>query len=139
MQLTPYLSRYWDTPQSWTLENYLANDGYVGLRNALATDPGAIAEEAVEIAAALAAQAAASGRRYGLVAGTVALQPGEGRGHLERTLDALARAQIHPEAPSPSLPVPPSACVLVGTHALPGAWADLRLASELRPASEGAE
>ena len=39
MQLAPYLSRYWDTPQSWTLENYLAGDGYVGLRNALATEP----------------------------------------------------------------------------------------------------
>lgn len=39
MSLTPYLSRYWDAPESWTLETYLANDGYVGLRNALATGP----------------------------------------------------------------------------------------------------
>src|SRR5690625_3994609 len=39
MPLAPYLSRYWDTPRSWTLETYLAADGYQGLRNALALDP----------------------------------------------------------------------------------------------------
>ena len=39
MQLTPYLSRYWDTPRSWTLENYLAHGGYRGLPSALALEP----------------------------------------------------------------------------------------------------
>ena len=42
MALAPYLSRYWDTPESWTLESYLAHDGYTGLRNALATDPDSV-------------------------------------------------------------------------------------------------
>ena len=42
MALAPYLSRYWDTPESWTLESYLAHDGYTGLRNALTTDPDSV-------------------------------------------------------------------------------------------------
>ena len=42
MALAPYLSRYWDTPESWTLESYLAHDGYTGLRSALATDPDSV-------------------------------------------------------------------------------------------------
>ena len=39
MPLAPYLSRYWDAPDSWTLETHLEHDGYVGLRNALAIGP----------------------------------------------------------------------------------------------------
>ncbi|MBO3129828.1 NADH-quinone oxidoreductase subunit NuoF [Dermatophilus congolensis] len=35
-QLTPVLSRYWDEPQSWTLETYQRHEGYEGLRKALA-------------------------------------------------------------------------------------------------------
>ena len=42
MALAPYLSRYWDTPRSWTLRNHLAHDGYQGLRAALATDPDTV-------------------------------------------------------------------------------------------------
>ncbi|NMN97412.1 NADH-quinone oxidoreductase subunit NuoF [Antrihabitans stalactiti] len=39
MPLTPVLSRFWDEPQSWTLETYLRHDGYEGLRKALASTP----------------------------------------------------------------------------------------------------
>jgi NADH-quinone oxidoreductase subunit F len=35
-QLTPILTRFWDDPRSWTLETYEKNDGYRGLRNAVA-------------------------------------------------------------------------------------------------------
>ncbi|MBW8172451.1 NADH-quinone oxidoreductase subunit NuoF [Ornithinimicrobium sp. Arc0846-15] len=34
-ELTPILSKFWDHPQSWTLETYEANDGYKALRKAL--------------------------------------------------------------------------------------------------------
>lgn len=36
-QLTPILSKFWDHPQSWTLETYEQNDGYKALRKALDT------------------------------------------------------------------------------------------------------
>jgi NADH-quinone oxidoreductase subunit F len=36
MPLTPVLSRFWDEPQSWTLETYQRHAGYEGLRKALA-------------------------------------------------------------------------------------------------------
>ncbi|RZL77857.1 MAG: NADH oxidoreductase (quinone) subunit F [Rhodococcus sp. (in: high G+C Gram-positive bacteria)] len=39
MPLTPVLSRYWDEPESWTLETYLRHNGYEGLQKALRTDP----------------------------------------------------------------------------------------------------
>ncbi|MFC0453015.1 NADH-quinone oxidoreductase subunit NuoF [Rhodococcus jostii] len=39
MPLTPVLSRYWDEPESWTLDTYLRHDGYEGLQKALRTDP----------------------------------------------------------------------------------------------------
>jgi NADH-quinone oxidoreductase subunit F len=39
MPLTPVLSRYWDHPQSWTLETYCLHDGYLALQKALAMDP----------------------------------------------------------------------------------------------------
>ena len=39
MPLTPVLSRFWNEPQSWTLETYLRHDGYEGLRKALASTP----------------------------------------------------------------------------------------------------
>lgn len=39
MALTPVLSRYWDHPQSWTLETYRANDGYRALQKALGMEP----------------------------------------------------------------------------------------------------
>jgi NADH:ubiquinone oxidoreductase subunit F (NADH-binding) len=37
--LTPVLSRYWDDPESWTLDTYRRNDGYKALQKALNTDP----------------------------------------------------------------------------------------------------
>jgi len=48
MPLAPYLSRYWDAPGSWTLESYLAHDGYAGLRAALATDPDTVTSTVLE-------------------------------------------------------------------------------------------
>ncbi|KAA0021634.1 NADH-quinone oxidoreductase subunit NuoF [Antrihabitans cavernicola] len=39
MPLTPVLSRYWDDPQSWTLDTYRRNDGYKALDKALAMAP----------------------------------------------------------------------------------------------------
>ncbi|WP_102142524.1 NADH-quinone oxidoreductase subunit NuoF [Mycobacterium hubeiense] len=39
MALTPVLSRYWDHPQSWTLDTYRAFDGYQALQKALGMDP----------------------------------------------------------------------------------------------------
>ena len=41
---TPVLSRHWDTPESWTLANYLRHDGYRGLKAALRMAPDDIIE-----------------------------------------------------------------------------------------------
>ncbi|WP_305094717.1 NADH-quinone oxidoreductase subunit NuoF [Prescottella sp. R16] len=38
-ELAPVLSRYWDEPESWTLDTYHRHDGYAGLRAALRTNP----------------------------------------------------------------------------------------------------
>jgi NADH-quinone oxidoreductase subunit F len=40
--LTPVLSRYWDEPESWTLQTYRRHGGYRGLATALAMDPDAV-------------------------------------------------------------------------------------------------
>ncbi|WP_280181363.1 NADH-quinone oxidoreductase subunit NuoF [Nocardia farcinica] len=37
--LAPVLTRYWDDPQSWTLDTYRSHDGYEGLRIALGMEP----------------------------------------------------------------------------------------------------
>ncbi|AII05126.1 NADH-quinone oxidoreductase subunit NuoF [Rhodococcus opacus] len=39
MPLTPVLSRYWDDPESWTLDTYRRHDGYEGLQKALHMEP----------------------------------------------------------------------------------------------------
>ena len=39
MPLTPVLSRYWDDPESWTLETYRRNDGYRAAEIALRRNP----------------------------------------------------------------------------------------------------
>ena len=39
MPLTPVLSRYWDEPESWTLDTYRRHDGYEALQKALRMDP----------------------------------------------------------------------------------------------------
>ena len=81
----------------------------------------------MEIAASLSARASASGRRHGLAVGREVVEPGSGRAHLERVLEALARADFAPGGPPPGPPVPPDACVLVGTVPRPGDWADRRI------------
>ena len=43
--LTPVLSRFWDEPQSWTLQTYLRHNGYEGLRKALGMSPEAVIAE----------------------------------------------------------------------------------------------
>ena len=40
--LAPVLSRYWDDPESWTLETYRRNEGYKALEKALKMDPDAV-------------------------------------------------------------------------------------------------
>ncbi len=79
----------------------------------LRCQPGAEAEVAVELVAAVAARAAAEGVPFALVAGDVLVDPGEGPGQLERVLDVLARVDFHPEAPASEPPVELDACVLV--------------------------
>lgn len=86
----------------------------------LRAEAGEAAEAAVEVAAALAERAATEGRSFALVAGDRLVEPGEGPGQLERVLDALARVDFDPGAPSVSPPVDPSTCVLVSVHGAPG-------------------
>jgi NADH-quinone oxidoreductase subunit F len=44
MALTPVLSRYWDHPQSWTLDTYREHDGYRALHKAMAMEPHEVIE-----------------------------------------------------------------------------------------------
>lgn len=44
MTLTPVMSRYWDHPQSWTLDTYQAHDGYRALQKTLAMEPDEVIE-----------------------------------------------------------------------------------------------
>ena len=74
---------------------------------------GEPAEVAVEVAAALAAQAVAAHRPLALVIEDAVVEPGEGAGQLERVLDALARVDFAPDRPAPRPPVSRDACVLV--------------------------
>jgi NADH-quinone oxidoreductase subunit F len=46
--LTPVLSRFWDSPRPWTLQTYLDNDGYQGLRRALGMVPAEVIAEVKE-------------------------------------------------------------------------------------------
>ncbi len=46
--LTPVLSRFWDTPEPWTLQTYLDHDGYRGLRRALAMSPDKVIDTVKE-------------------------------------------------------------------------------------------
>ncbi|TWP37308.1 NADH-quinone oxidoreductase subunit NuoF [Leekyejoonella antrihumi] len=43
--LTPVLTRFWDEPQSWTLETYLRYDGYQALGTAFETEPADLVEQ----------------------------------------------------------------------------------------------
>jgi uncharacterized protein (DUF58 family) len=86
----------------------------------LRAEPGDAAEVAVEVAASLAADAATGGRSFALVAGDALVDPGEGAGQLERVLDVLARADFAPDAPPPTPPMDPAACILVSVDGAPG-------------------
>lgn len=89
-------------------------------------------EVAVEIAAALAARAAARGEPFGLATPAERVEQGTGHSQLARVLDVLARARFREDAPLPSPPAPPDACVLITAAAdLGGAgWGDVYPASE---------
>ena len=82
------------------------------------------AEVAVEVAASLCGQAVAGHHPFGLVAGDVVLEPGEGPAHLERALDLLARVDFSEEEPPPAPPVAPDRCLLVGVYPR-GGFADV--------------
>jgi len=81
---------------------------------------GEAAEVAIEVAAALAARAVETNRAFALVAGGHLIEPGEGPGQLERALDLLARIDFEADAPAPSPPIHPAACVLVSIDGRPG-------------------
>ena len=76
-------------------------------------DPGDEAEAAIEVAAALAAQAYRVGRRFGITTCTSDVALGGGSGQLERVLDLLARVDFDPSAPRLAPPIDPMGCVLV--------------------------
>jgi uncharacterized protein (DUF58 family) len=86
----------------------------------LRTERGDPAEVAVEVAAAMAAEAMVEGRTFGLAAGEALVDPGEGSGQLERILDVLARVDFRPDAPATEPPVDPDSCVLVSVDGQPG-------------------
>jgi uncharacterized protein (DUF58 family) len=86
----------------------------------LRAEPGDAAEVAVEVAASLAARSSAEHRPFALAAGGHVVEPGEGPGHLEILLDALARVDFDPSTPPPAPPVDPTACVLVCVDYAPG-------------------
>ena len=54
------------------------------------------------------------------MAGGYLVEPGEGPGHLEAVLDALARVDFDASGPGPNPPVDPAGCVLVSVDAAPG-------------------
>ncbi len=91
---------------------------------------GDLAEDAVEIAAAVASAALKRGEAFGLATQDARVRPAGGAAQMERVLDLLARARFRPDAPRLEAPVPPAECVLVtaGTP-LPG-WGDVFAAVE---------
>lgn len=72
-----------------------------------------LGEEAVRIAASLAARATERGERFGLAAGPVAIEPDSGAGHLAAALDALALADLTDDAELAGLPAGGGAAILV--------------------------
>ena len=87
--------------------------------------PGSAAEIAVEIAAALAAEAVVRGDRFGLNAGAGQVSTGSGPAQLERVLDALARVSFPCE---PAVLPDPSASVWIGTSTPPPGFSDAFIA-----------
>ena len=76
-------------------------------------EPGDAAEAAIEVAAAMAAQAYRVGRRFGITTCISDLAPGGGSGQLERVLDLLARVDFDPSSPRLAPLIDPMGCVLV--------------------------
>ena len=76
-------------------------------------EPGDEAEVAIEVAAALAAQAYRIGRQFGITTCTSDLASGGGSGQLELVLDLLARVDFDPSAPHLAPPIDAMGCVLV--------------------------
>ena len=60
--LTPILTKFWDDPQSWTLETYEKNEGYQAFKKALGMKPEDLVQlnRAVELDGRTPAEAAAS-------------------------------------------------------------------------------
>ncbi len=75
----------------------------------------------MEIAAALAAEAARRGDRFGLSAGAEQISAGSGPAQLDRVLDALARVSFPTAAAAAAVP---GSTVWIGTGAAPGGFAD---------------
>lgn len=96
----------------------------------LAAPAGEAAEEAVEIAAALASGAVRRGERFGLATPDEVVPLGAGPGHLEVVLDALARAEFRPRAPGVQRPAAPAACVLVTARGATGDYGDRFVAAQ---------
>lgn len=65
----------------------------------LAHPPGDAAEDAVEIAASMAARAQSRGWRYGLATATYRVSPGQGPGHVQHILETLARVEFSEDHP----------------------------------------
>jgi uncharacterized protein (DUF58 family) len=86
------------------------------------------AEEAIEIAASLAARAASRGERLALITNDTIIDPAAGGAQLERVLDTLARARVRDDAPTLAVPVARSECVLISTQADSGEWSDVFVA-----------
>jgi uncharacterized protein (DUF58 family) len=97
--------------------------------------PGDRAEEAVEIAAALAARAHGAKRPFGLATPQGTVPAGAGPGQLDAVLEALARVDFRPGTALPTAPAPPQQCVLVsaGERSSPGAFGDVLTPGEEVP------
>nr|WP_218680323.1 NADH-quinone oxidoreductase subunit NuoF [Rhodococcus qingshengii] len=82
MTLAPVLSRYWDQPNSWTLDSYLRHDGYQALRKALAMSPDAVIETVKD--AGLRGRGGAgfpTGLKWSFIPQSTEDKPGDGKSH----------------------------------------------------------
>ena len=82
MTLAPVLSRYWDQPNSWTLDSYLRHDGYQALRKALAMSPDAVIETVKD--AGLRGRGGAgfpTGLKWSFIPQSTEDKPGDGKPH----------------------------------------------------------
>ncbi|WNF44271.1 NADH-quinone oxidoreductase subunit NuoF [Rhodococcus sp. SG20037] len=82
MTLAPVLSRYWDQPNSWTLDSYLRHDGYQALGKALAMSPDAVIETVKD--AGLRGRGGAgfpTGLKWSFIPQSTEDKPGDGKPH----------------------------------------------------------